>query len=76
MIVPVFASFRFPLNEKLNLRTDIGPYLGVGDEVHLGGAAEVGVEIRKWYVGAGYFQNAVRDSDYQFNLSVGYKFVL
>lgn len=76
MIVPVFASFRFPLNEKLNLRTDIGPYLGVGDEAHLGGAAEVGVEIRKWYVGAGYFQNAVGDSDYQFNLSVGYRFVL
>lgn len=76
LIVPVYGSFRFPLSEKTNLRTDIGPYFGVGDDVHLGGAAEVGVEIRRVYIGAGYFQNAIGDSDYQLNFSVGYKFIL
>lgn len=76
LIVPVYASFRFPLNEKMSLRTDVGPYVGIGDEVHLGGAVEAGVEFGRVYVGAGYFQNAIGDTDYQLNFSVGYKFIL
>lgn len=76
LIVPVYASFRFPLSEKTNLRTDLGPYFGVGDDVHLGGSVEAGVEIRRFYIGAGYFQNAIGDSDYQLNFSVGYTFIL
>lgn len=76
LIVPVYGSFRFPLSEKTNLRTDIGPYFGVGDDAHLGGAAEVGVEIRRFYIGVGYFQNAIGNSDNQLNFSVGYQFVL
>lgn len=75
-IVPVYASFRFPLGEKTCFRTDVGPYAGIGDEVHLGGAAEAGVEFGNVYVGAGYFQNGIGDTDYQFNFSVGYKFSL
>lgn len=76
LIVPVFASFRLPLSQKTNLRIDAGPYFGASDQCHLGGAAELGVEIGKFYVGAGYFQNCIHDTDYQLNISVGYKFVL
>lgn len=76
LIIPVYASFRFPLYGKTNLRVDAGPYFGVSNECHLGGAAEVGVEIGKIYLGGGFYQNCVGDTDSQFNLSVGYKFSL
>lgn len=76
VIIPVYASFRFPLSQKMKGRVDAGPYFGASNECHLGAAAEVGVEIRKIYIGGGFFQNCVGDTDYQFNLSVGYKFSL
>lgn len=76
LIIPVYASFHFPLCGKTNLRVDAGPYFGVSNECHLGAAAEVGMEIGKIYLGGGFFQNCVGDTDSQFNISVGYKFSL
>lgn len=74
--IPVFASFRIPLSEKVRVRLDAGPYLGIAHEGQLGGAAEVGVEVGKIYLGGGYFQNCLHNSHAQLNLSVGYTFEL
>lgn len=74
VLVPVFASFRIPVHEKMNLRLDAGPYVGTGKQPHYGGAAEAGMEVGRIYVGAGYFQKFGNGSHSQLNLSVGYKF--
>lgn len=74
--LPIYASWRLPLNETTKLRLNAGPYVGIGDVGHLGATAEAGVEFKRFYVGASYFQDCLNDKDLQLNISVGYKFVL
>lgn len=74
--VPVYASFHIPVNDKMNLRLNAGAFGGVSNDLHLGGTAEVGVEMKNFYVGVNYFQNCINDQDLQLGLSIGYKFTL
>lgn len=74
--VPVYASFHIPLNEKTNLRLNGGAYVGTGHDLHLGATADVGVEVKRLYVGVNYFQNCINSQELQFGVSVGYRFHL
>lgn len=74
--LPIYASWRLPINEGTKIRLNAGPYVGFGAEGHLGATAEVGFEFKRFYTGASYFQNCINDKNSQFNLSFGYKFVL
>lgn len=75
--IPVYASFRLPVNETTHIRLNVGPYVGAAASLlSLGATGEVGVEIKKIYIGAAYFQNCINGAGAQLNLSVAYKFVL
>ena len=74
--IPVYASFHIPLKEKANLRLNGGVYFGTGPEVQVGATAEVGVEMKRVFVGVNCFQNCINEQEFLFGLSVGYKFKL
>ena len=74
--IPVYASFHIPLKEKANLRLNGGAYFGTGPEVQVGATAEVGVEMKRVFVGVNFFQNCINEQEFLFGLSVGYKFKL
>lgn len=74
--IPVYASFHIPLNEKVNLRLSGGAYLGLERELHLGATADIGVEIKRLYVGINCFQNCINSQGFLLGASVGYKFHL
>ena len=74
--IPVYASFHIPLKEKANLRLNGGAYFGTGPEVQVGATAEVGVEMKRVFVGVNCFQNCINEQEFLFGVSVGYKFKL
>lgn len=74
--VPLYASFHIPLKEKANLRLNGGAYFGTGPQVQLGATAEVGVEVKRAFVGVNCFQNCINEQEFLFGISVGYKFKL
>lgn len=74
--VPVYASFHIPLSGKTNLRLNGGAYLGIGNELQVGATADVGVEVKRLYIGANCFQNCINSQEFLFGVSVGYKFNL
>ena len=74
--IPVYASFHIPLREKANLRLNGGAYFGTGSEVQVGATAEVGVEMKRVFVGVNCFQNCINEQEFLFGVSVGYKFKL
>ena len=49
---------------------------GTGPEVQVGATAEVGVEMKRVFVGVNCFQNCINEQEFLFGLSVGYKFKL
>lgn len=74
--IPVYASFHIPLKEKANLRLNGGAYFGTGPQVQVGATAEVGVEVKRAFVGVNCFQNCINEQEFLFGISVGYKFKL
>ncbi|GGJ95887.1 hypothetical protein [Parabacteroides faecis] len=74
--VPVYASFHFPLSEIANLRLNGGAYIGTGHKLQVGATADVGVEVRRLFVGVNCFQNCINNQEFLFGISVGYKFRL
>lgn len=74
--VPVYASFHIPLSEKTNLRLNGGAYIGTGNTLQVGATADVGVEVKRLFVGVNYFQNCINEQEFLFGVSVGYKFAL
>lgn len=74
--IPVYASFHIPLNEKVNLRLNGGAYFGLERELHLGATADIGVEVKRLFVGINCFQNCINSQGFLFGASVGYKFHL
>ncbi len=74
--VPVYASFHLPLSEKANLRLNGGAYIGTGHELQVGATADVGVEVKRLFVGVNCFQNCINSQEFLFGVSVGYKFHL
>lgn len=74
--VPVYASFHIPLSEKTNLRLNGGAYIGTGHTMQLGATADVGVEVKRLFVGVNCFQNCINQQEFLFGVSVGYKFAL
>lgn len=74
--VPVYASFHIPLSEKTNLRLNGGAYIGTGNTLQVGATADVGVEIKRLFVGVNCFQNCINEQEFLFGVSVGYKFAL
>ena len=74
--VPLYASFRIPLNEETKVRLNAGPYVGFLSRLCMGTAVETGVEYRKYYLGVSWFQNFVNENCARLNFSIGYKFAL
>lgn len=74
--IPVYASFHVPLSEKANLRLNGGAYLGTGSELQVGATADVGIEVKRLFVGVNCFQNCINEQEFLFGVSVGYKFAL
>ncbi|EOS14037.1 MULTISPECIES: hypothetical protein [Parabacteroides] len=74
--VPVYVSFHIPLSEKTNLRLNGGAYVGTGHTMQLGATADVGVEVKRMFVGVNCFQNCINTQEFLFGVSVGYKFHL
>lgn len=74
--VPVYASFHIPLSEKTNLRLNGGAYIGTGNTLQVGATADVGVEVKRLFVGVNYFQDCINEQEFLFGVSVGYKFAL
>ena len=74
--VPVYVSFHIPLSEKTNLRLNGGAYVGTGHTMQLGATADVGVEVKRMFVGVNSFQNCINTQEFLFGVSVGYKFHL
>lgn len=74
--IPVYASFHIPLKEKANLRLNGGAYFGTGPQIQVGATAEVGVEVKRVFVGVNCFQNCINEQEFLFGISVGYKFKL
>lgn len=74
--VPVYASFHIPLSEKTNLRLNGGAYIGTGHTMQLGATADVGVEVKRLFVGVNCFQNCINEQEFLLGVSVGYKFAL
>lgn len=74
--VPVYASFHIPLSEKTNLRLNGGAYVGTGHTMQLGATADIGVEVKRLFVGVNCFQNCINSQEFLFGVSVGYKFHL
>lgn len=73
---PVYASFHIPLSEKANLRLNGGAYIGTGHKLQVGATADVGVEVKRLFVGVNCFQNCINSQEFLFGVSVGYKFHL
>ena len=76
MNVPVYVSFHIPLSEKTNLRLNGGAYVGTGHTMQLGATADVGVEVKRMFVGVNCFQNCINTQEILFGVSLGYKFHL
>lgn len=74
--IPVYASFHIPLKEKANLRLNGGAYFGTGPQIQVGATVEVGVEVKRVFVGVNCFQNCINEQEFLFGISVGYKFKL
>lgn len=76
LAIPVYGSFRVPLNESLNLRLGVGPYFETGCDWGLGVSGEAGLEWKRYFAGVAYFQDCVKSSykDEGFHLSFGYRF--
>lgn len=74
--IPLYASFRVPVSNAAKLRFNAGPFVGISSRISMGTAVETGVEYRKYYIGASWFQNFVDQNCARLNLSVGYKFAL
>lgn len=74
--VPVYASFHIPLSEKTNLRLNGGAYIGTGNSWQIGATADVGVEVKRLFVGVNCFQNCINNQEFLLGISVGYKFHL
>lgn len=74
--VPVYASFHIPLSEKTNLRLNGGAYIGTGNSWQIGATADVGVEVKRLFVGVSCFQNCINNQEFLLGISVGYKFAL
>lgn len=69
-------KLHIPLSGKTNLRLNGGAYLGIGNELQVGATADVGVEVKRLYIGANCFQNCINSQEFLFGVSVGYKFNL
>ena len=76
IFVPVYASFHLPASEKTKIRLNAGAYVGTGNRVQLGPTAEVGVELKRFYIGAHCFQSFVDFTDTQLGVTFGYSFQL
>lgn len=74
--IPVYASFHIPLSEKTNLRLNGGAYIGTGNSWQIGATADVGVEVKRLFVGVSCFQNCINNQEFLLGISVGYKFHL
>lgn len=74
--IPLYASYRIPVSNTAKVRLNVGPFAGISSQISLGTALEAGVEYRKCYIGASWFQNFVDRNCARLNLSVGYKFHL
>lgn len=74
--IPVYASFHIPLSEKTNLRLNGGAYIGTGNTLQVGATADVGIEVKRLFVGVNCFQNCINEQEFLFGVSVGYKFAL
>lgn len=76
IFAPVYASFHLPVSEKAKIRLNAGAYVGTGYRVQAGPTAEVGVELKRFFIGAHYFQSCVDFTDNQLGLTFGYSFSL
>lgn len=74
--IPLYASYRIPVSNTAKVRLNVGPFAGISSQISLGTALEAGIEYRKCYIGASWFQNFVDRNCARLNLSVGYKFAL
>lgn len=74
--LPVYMQYRLPINNKLKMNINVGPYLGIASVGHIGVACKMGLDISKVNCSLSYFQNCVTDKVAVLGLSVGYKFVL
>lgn len=74
--IPLYASFRIPVDEAIKVRLNAGPFIGLSSPASLGTAVEGGIEYHKYYVGVSWMQNLVNEDSARFHFSIGYKFVL
>lgn len=74
--IPIYASWRIPVNEAVKIRLNVGPFIGVISDFSFGTTVEAGIEYHKYYVGVSWQENFVNQNFTRLNLSVGYKFAL
>lgn len=74
--IPVYASWRIPVNDAVRIRLNAGPFIGVISDFSFGTAVEAGIEYHKYYMGVSWQENFVNQNFTRLNFSVGYKFVL
>ena len=74
--LPIYMQYRLPINNKLRININVGPYLGIASVGQIGVACKMGIDISRVNLGLSYYQNCVTDKCAVLGLSVGYKFVL
>lgn len=74
--IPLYASFRIPVNNTLKVRLNAGPFIGFASPLNLGTAVEGGIEYHKYYVGVSWLQNFINQNCARLYFSIGYKFAL
>ena len=74
--LPVYMQYRLPINDRLKMNINVGPYFGIASVGQIGVASKIGFDISRINFSLSYFQNCVTDKFAVLGLSVGYKFVL
>ena len=75
--VPLYASYILPVTRVMNIRMNVGPFVGRSRlAFNVGTAVEAGLEYRKYYAGFFWFKDIAGNDYSRVNLSIGYKFSL
>ena len=75
--IPLYASYLIPVNRVMNIRMNVGPFVGRSSlQFNAGTAVEGGLEFYRFYAGFFWFKDIAGENYSRVNLSVGYRFTL
>lgn len=75
--IPLYASYLIPVNRVMNIRMNVGPFVGRSSlQFNAGTAVEGGLEFYRFYAGFFWFKDIAGENYSRVNLSVGHRFTL